>query len=476
MKLRMLLLLLTVVGLITPSMSQSRQKEADDMYRTLKKGLSAKDSIRILFDVYDLADQDKKNDIGWKIIGVAERSKDYETLYDIIPFMSADATLDPELQKKLKDVTSRLPEGEMKRRIETFVMITDATQEGSYLTPEERHKRILTYLQDEKDSDDVYKNFLDLYRVVAYMGMGQNGNIYMEYLDRLVNMLEDLPDKGSLFQSRIYTTAANYYTRNGYPEKAVEMDRKLLTEYIPDREKFHRSQGRKYRNYDRYKYLCYLRMLSNYRALKPTEVEEYYKRCEELAQKSEEIREHFYDYRQADSYYLMANKRYAEAIPALHSALARAKSRMIRYTHLAMLKEAAEQTNNNEVLVESLNEYVKMLEDRLNANSEGVMQELQIRYEVRKIEEEKRKAEEEKLELELSADDKVISLVLITLFVLVIVIMFLGRKHFSLIRNIRDYKESNDKLNAEIEELLYLRGGIPGTEDLHDHDQDGKEK
>ncbi|MDE6008102.1 MAG: hypothetical protein K2G90_02730 [Muribaculaceae bacterium] len=461
----LVLAIMTFAGL-DASAKLSRQPEADALRATLKPGMTPKDSIDILFNVFDLADQKNKSEIGWKILDIAQRSKNYEVLYDMLPQVSSLHIEEIEPQEKLIAMANKLPDGDKKKAVVCFLKVNKATVEGSYLTPEERHAHLVKYLKEDiTQKDDVYQNFLDLYRVVVFLGLSHDGSMYMEYLERLEKMIDEIPETGFAFPSRFYTTAANFYSRNGYYEKAIEMDRQLL-KLISQLETYYAKQGRKYRNYDRFKYLCYRRMLSNYPALTDAEVEEYYAKCKELAQKNEELNTDFHQYRLADAPYLMAKKRYPEAVVALQEALNHVRVRATRYVMLSRLKEAADSTNNKEVLLSALQDYNNMLEDKLKANAEGTMLELRMRYEVKKIEEARRQAEEEKHVMELESDEKLISLALIAVFVLAVVLMFLYRSHFSLIHKSRDLKADNQKLHDTIEEMLISKGNIPGTEDL----------
>ena len=473
---RIILIIVALVAVYFSAASESTQAKADALRQTLKKGMSTTDSINILYDVYDLTDQEKKEEVGLLILNVAERGKNYEVLYDMIPQMStlylSDET--PVQQDKLLELSHKLPEGNERKAVECYVQVNRVVAEGAFLTPDERNARLLEYLkEDVTPKDDIYQNFLDLYRVVVFLGQSHAGGMYMEYLERLEKMIDQVPEAGYAFPSRFYTTAANYYTRNGYAEKAVAADKKLL-EMIGELEKYYVNQGRKYRNFDRFKYISYRRMLANYQALTRDEVEKYYKLCLELADKNPEINKDFYQYKMTPGYYYFATGRYAEAVPALQEALKHVKAVHTRYTILGKLKAAADSCGNQSALLYALTDYSKMLEDKLKSNAQESMMELKTRYEVRKLEEARRLAESEKHEAELASNEKLISLALIAVFVLAVILMFLYRSHFSLIHKSKDLKEENQKLHSRIEELLY-DGKIPGTDNLRKKNDTSKQ-
>ncbi|MDE6298466.1 MAG: hypothetical protein K2M10_02285 [Muribaculaceae bacterium] len=453
--LKLSFIFMLVAFLHATAFSQSRQQQADALYASLKAGMSPKDSINVLYNVFDLTEQDNKSKIGWEILNIADRAEDYEVLYDMIPQMSAIDLQDSEKLQALLQMARRLPDCNHGKAVETYVLVQIATAEGSFLSPQERNKRLVEYLKEDiTPKPDKYQNFLDLYRVVVFLGYSHDGNMYMEYLERLGDMIKDLPEIGFGFPSRYYTSAANFYTRNDFPKKAIEADQQLL-KLISELEKYYAEKGRKYRDYSRFKYLCYRRMMSNYEGLSRTELEDLYRKCEKLAQDNPELNEDFYQFRMPDAYYFMATGQYDKAVPALESALQHSKTRHVRFKLLRRLQAAADSTNNQPALMRALKDYNQMLEEKLLANTQDAMLELQTRYEIRKLEEERRQAEEAKHEMELEANEKLISIVLIALFALAIILMFLYRSHFSLIHRSRDLKASNDKLHQQIEELLY---------------------
>ncbi|MDE6577192.1 MAG: hypothetical protein K2K58_03365, partial [Muribaculaceae bacterium] len=442
--------------------ANSRQEKADSLYKTLKSGMTSADSIKLLYDVYDLSRQKEKVKIGNELVEVASRAKRYDVLDDMLPQLGALEYKNRDRFDELIKLSEQLPEGNDKKSVQTFLEVQKAIYDGQYASSDERQKILVEYLrEDVNHKPDEYQNLLDLYRVVLFLGYSTEGNMYMEYLGRLEKMLNKMPDEHDFFHSRFYTTCANYYTRKGMHEKAIEADRNLL-KLIDKMDKRYKAQGRQYRNYDRYRYLCYLRMLSNYKALSLKEVNEYYKNCKELADRSADLAVNFYEEQRPLAYLKLANKDYAGAVEILETAVKRPLNNSTRLNLLGELKAAADSSHNERVLLGALKEYNEGLEERLRLNSEEAMLELRMRYEVKRLEEEKRQAEIEKHELALASDEKLISLALIAVFVLAVVLMFLYRSHFSLIHRSRDLKTENDKLHERIEELLY-DGEIPGS-------------
>lgn len=446
----------------------SRQHQADLMLHKLHQGMSAADSIDVLYDVFDLSEQNRKGAYAWKILEIAERSGNNPVIIDIIPQLAVIEMRNTSKMDRLRRIASKLPEGNDKKAVLTFIDLEKMVCIGTYSSPEERRKYLYKYVKEDlTPKHDPYIDFFDLCSVVVFMGHSLQGNLYMEYLERLEHLLNDLPSN-DIFPNIYYTTAANYYTMNGFPQKAVESDRKLL-EIIDGLEKKYAEMGREYRTYDRFRYLCYRRMLANYSALSREEVKELFEKCRELAAESTEIQDDFYGKGFTEGYMLMGTQRYAEAVPQLQKALGFADTPNKRRLVLGMLTQAADSAGNEEALVHALKEYNGMLEARQRANAEEAIMELEMRYHVKQLQDEKRAAEEETHIMELANDQKLITLMLVAAFVLVVILMLLYRNNFRLIHKNKTLKAENEKLHRHIAELLD-DGGIPGSSSLREEE------
>ena len=313
---------------------------------------------------------------------------------------------------------------------------------------------------------DLYEDLIDLGRMVFFLGRAARGSMYIEYLQRLEEMIELLPEDHFYVRNLLYTAAANFYTQNNNPQKGVEFDR-LLLKQIGKLEKLYAEKGRKYRNFDRYYYICYRRMLRNYKALPLQEVKDLYARCAILADKDDDINSDFYGIGRPTVYRLLAEKDYKGVIPHIKKSLESASDDNLKRELLGALVEASDSIGDNETLSDALQEYNHMLEEKLRLESEVTYRELQIRYDVNNLRAERDRLEKDKTSLEMATDQKVISISLAALFVLAIIVMLLYRSNFKLRRKLYVAKEENKSLQANIESIL--DNGTPqGSRDVRD--------
>lgn len=457
-------LILAVVGLSIPGKNHAavNQEMADSILAHLSPGTST-DTIRQLYDAFDLSSWKQRGEVGWRILNVARRSKHYGVMCDQLLQLSSIYKSDSLSMNKLMKILEELPDGDRKKGVRLFMKVEGVTGEATFLSPEERNKKLMTYLkEDMHQGGDIYEDVFDLYRIVLFLGKESKGNMYHEYMDRLEKVIQELPEDYYI-KNLFYTTAAIFYTQNNYPDKAIACDRKLL-EQIDKLEAIYAEEGRKYRNYDRFNYICYRRMLSNYSALTLAEVQDLYNRCEKLAESDDEVNRDFAHGR-VKAYKKLAEKDYAGAIPYLKLAVKNNKDAVIHRELVGALVAAADSVGDNATLLSALKDYNRMLAEEQKLKSQEALREMQIRYDVNSLQQEKNDLEIEKRDLELAHDQKIIIIVLVSLLGVAIVLMLVCRGYFRLKSDKRILTDENAKLKNSLEN--YLRDGKPaGTKDL----------
>lgn len=457
------------VSLLFAVEGMASKKTVDELRSGLSKVSTPSDSLRVLFDVYDATPKEEKNTVGWEILKIAERTDAQDVLVEFIPQVTLLNMRSDETMRDLLVLAEKIDDTDHRKGIKLFININRAVNEASFLPEGDRQRALLRYAKTNiSKSGDIYENILNLGRVVIFIGQSSQSNMYLEYLSRLEKLVEQLPEDCYYMRNLLYTTAANTHTYNGNAEKALESDRKLI-EVIKGLEEKYRKMGREYRDYSRYYYLSYRRMLRNYRGLSLDEVRELYSKCAMLADHDEEIRKDFYENGRPTIYRLMAEKEYAEAVPKIKAALPRVKDRNVRRDLLRMLVVSSDSVGDDDTLLEALKEYNKSLQETLDRRAEESYVELQMRYDVNNLKSENTRLEIEKKDTELAGGQKLISIILVAMLVLAVIIMLLYRSHFALRQKNRELKEENEGLHKHIGELL--DDGLPqGTQDVRRKD------
>ena len=458
-------LLIGVLSMV-PERAAAANPLVTELEAQLSKSTTPADSLNVLFDLFDASAYKDRAVIGWKILDIAVRTNNQEVLIDFIPQV---AGLEVKQDEKLRDllvVCNRVEDAEHRKGIKLFVNINRVINEATYLSDADRKRALVKYAQaDMSKYNDLYDEILDLARVVTFVGMSSQSNMYLEYLTRLENLVEELPEERYYIRNVFYTRAANAHTAFGNHEKAIETDRKLL-KVIEDLESKYKKLGRKYRNYDRYKYISYRRMLRNYEGLSLQEVKDIYDKCATLAENNEEVMNDFSNIGRPYIYLLMAEKQYKEVIPRIKKVIPYETDRNVIRELQRMLVTASDAVGDHATLLTALKEYNKLLQETVDRRSEEAYRELQVRYDVNMLEKENSELERAKNETEVATGQKLVSISLAALLLLAVIIMVLYRSHFSLRQKAHALKRENEKLHGRIEEIL--NDGIPsGTHDVH---------
>lgn len=440
--------------LIPEAEAANQQHVADSLMNNLKFRKTPQDSLALLYDIFDSSDHKHKRAVGDMVLDIAVRTNNQDALIDIIPQMAMLVKLDSVYDKKLMKYTDLIKDSAHSNAIKVFIQVMTAAEEANYIPEEDLRKVLLHYAsQTNNNVEDQFEELLDLFRVVIFLGTTSRGNLYLEYLSRLEKMIDLVPKDCFYLRNVFYTTAANVHTRNNNPAKAIEADRKLL-EVIKDLEDKYERMGRKYRNYNRYYYISYRRMLSNYKALSFPEIKEIFVKCAQLAEIDDEVQNDFYGQGRPLIYRLMASKDYKDVVYWVNKSLPQVNDVATRRSLLGILVEASDSIGDQTTLLSALKAQNALLQERVDQQSEEAYSELQIRYDIDRLKSEKEALKLEKKETELATSEHVIIVALIGVLVLAIVMMFVYRSNFSLKRRIRDTKEENLHLHRTIEELL----------------------
>lgn len=453
-----------LIGKAWPT-EQDRLAQMALVKERLNQSTTTDDSIKNLFDLFDICLNENKKKVGWELLRVAKHSKNFDVITAIVPQLAVLEVGDAKALDRLYQLTETIPDCEGKKAAQLFVRVQKVFNEADYLPENERNEALRKYAQEDlTPKNDIYEDVFDLYRVIVFIRHNVKGNLYTEYLLRLEELISQLPKENRWLVNQLYTTAANHYTAKGFRDKAIAVDKKLL-EKIRNLEEDYKKKGRKYRNYDRFYYICYRRMLSNYEALTLPEVKDLYAKCALLAEKDHEIAADFNNGRPS-AYRLMAEKDYAAAIPYIKKGIDSKVNKDVELKLVTMLIEASDSIDDSASLLDGLRKYNALMKDVTARAAETMATELQMRYDVNTLKAEKAKLEIEHKDLEISTTQKIITITLGALFLLVLGLMFLYRSHFRLLRKTRDLEEANKKLRQNIE-LMFDDGTPSGSSNLY---------
>lgn len=426
----------------------------EDLLGQLADASTAADSIEVLFDIYDLAPYNKRAEPLENLYAKASQVGDYKAMEEIIVLMASCYENNDSMKSVVIDRLKSLPDNNVRKSLEIYVRVKNISRELRALSEEERQHRMLEDLAAYRDasSTDVYERVEKLFYLCAYLRYVTDGDLLIKYVKDLQQAIAELPVHELYLRSLFYSQASLNYLSNGLMKEAVDVNLKMLAINDEYRKK-HLAEKRKYANYSGSTYLCYNNLLMCGDVISPEEVDIYYNRMLDLEQTSERLRDNADLRTRSRIYYLMAKKRYEEAIPLIREQL-EADLIHVEYVYLVKsLLKASRSVNDKDDLLEALGLYSDLLEEQVRNKAVERYKELQIIYEVNDLRSENADLVMANRMRVAEKHRALMIFAVIGIVVLVVAVVILG---FSNRRNrklVRDIEHSNQLLLQERDNL-----------------------
>ncbi len=442
---------------------------SDSLKSVLARTKAPKERINILYDIFDLAPQDSVNAAGRRLLDEALAAKDYSSALDMYRRLSSfniarDSTMINVFMEELK----KLPKTPEREATECFTYLCAMTSQARYANEDERYERITELIHRYNDMKEgktpVNDRVVLLFTLCNYLDVSMPGEILTSYLTELDNLIRQMTYRLDGLENMFYLHAAMTYTYNDQPAQAVAADRELL-KVINRLDQTAKKQGRRYRDYDRFRFSVYRRMISNSEALAPEEIERIYRRINELAAQDDVIADDNRRRPIAEAYYLMSKGRYAQAVTVIRECLDAKSSSSMRRRLLRLMVKAAQETGDNEELTKAAMEYNKILEETLRERTLQRGQEMKALYDVVDIQDRTNRAEV------LDKETKLASRTSYLVFDTIIIVVLIGAGVLLLVLNRRARKlslklqEANDMLTTERDNLRRIQADLIETRD-----------
>lgn len=385
-------ILVTIFALLTSAGIATARKYNPDavlpqLQQQLAQATTPLDSVKILYDIYDISPRKDQLAVGRRLYDVAGRAGDVNAQLDIMRLNSNLYNSDKEFDR-LRRQTQSMPRSREQRETDLFLQmrkLSFATRRQDAETTQSIATIINKLNASKADKTDDIDRLLNLYTVAAYMRNVPDSKLLEQYVDSMVSMVNSKQYTLYALRNIIYSEAANIYSDAGQTKKAVEANRNMLA-MIDGLERKYRNAGRKYRDYDISRYIVYRRMLRNYKALTPAEVDKYYNEIQKLAQSNSDVAADLQRNRTPMAFYHMAKGHYADAIPLLQEAIEGSKAFPVTRQLHCMLQTAARETGDSVTLMKSLATMDKLNQDLEESHLADRYRELQVAYEVNSME------------------------------------------------------------------------------------------
>lgn len=437
---------------------ENRHEIISNLHERLAATNIPTDSIRILYDLFDLAAGADMAPLAQQIYDVARRSDNTSAQLDALRHLTNCYTYNDSMQETFLHKALTLPPNDDQRETVLFIKTMAANSRASKMDESELCDSLTATFNaySRLSPDDIEQRVELLFKYCTMLQYTTQGQLLTDSYTDLEKLIDDYPSPSGALRSLFYTSATNAYTAAFDYKKAIYAEKKLI-EVMEAFEKRYHSQRRKYRNYNRNYYNSYRRLLSNYPALSQGEIDYYYQRILDLASKDADVARSLAKEERPRIFYLMAKKRYDEALPIIKRQLDNPSNRYITFRLLKEMREAAKAVGDKEAYAEASSKYCDYLEELVLRKSGERYRELQIIYDVTGLRSQNTRLLSEKQEAEISAQRSVIIIVSIASGLLLILLVAMGILYLRSRRLTIDLTEANSHLVNERDNLARLQ-------------------
>lgn len=453
-----LILLLIPIFSLSMRATENRADIIASLHERLNTTRPQADSIRILYDLFDLAAGADMAPLAQQIYDVAKRSGNTTAQLDALRHLTNCYIYNDSMQESFLQKALKLPPNDDQRETVLFIKTLTANSRASKMDESELCDSLTATFNaySRLALDDIAQRVELLFKFCTMLQYTTQGQLLIDSYADLEKLINDYHTPSGALRSLFYTSATNAYTAAFDHKKAIYAEKKLI-EVMEGFEKRYRQQRRKYRNYNRNYYNSYRRLLSNYPALSQGEVDYYYQRILDLASKDADVAQSLAKEERPKIFYLMAKKRYAEALPIIKRQLDNPSNRYITIKLLKEMREAAKAVGDNEAYAEASAKYCDYLEDLVQRKSSERYRELKIIYDVTGLRSQNTRLLSEKQDTEISAQRSVIIIVGIASGLLLISLVAMGILYLRARRLTVDLTEANGHLVNERDNLARLQ-------------------
>lgn len=366
------------------SLSEAGRQFIDSLETTLRTTTSAPDSLRLLYDLFDVAPNENMKDHALRrIYPLVKAANMHDVMLEVLTQGANIHYQNDSILSTIEKELLTISPSDKQREALLFLHMRRIGQKLADADDKEHMKNLSEIIKVYTIStpDDPFERAEMLYALCINLGRASHGELLKTYIDKLVALTDSMPLPMGAVRNLIYTRAAPYFTINGCHKDAVEIDKKMLN-IIDSLVTSYRAQGRIYRLMDTYRYACYRRMLCNYKVLSPLEIEHFNNEINNLAQKNARVRNDLQNNERASIFYAMATKQWDKALAAIKRQIENPTNKKYRNYLLNEMLVAAQNTGDRPTQLAAAMELVENLKSELEDQSSNRYRELQVLYDI----------------------------------------------------------------------------------------------
>lgn len=379
----MLLLSVSAYPLTTMRTSELR----DSLERALPSLTASDDRISTLYNIYDLSTRPSDRvDALKRLYDEAERGNRAEVQLDVMTHLANIYRDNDSALVAIEKELDNFVDTDRQREVKLFVAMSRSDIESKKDNDNDDNLEKLFKRENLNAPADPYERALMLYALCSRLSRTTSGELLEQYMERLEDVTEGLPLPSGSVRNLIYTRAAPIFTNNQNYRKAVEIDKKMINIIDSLSDSYH-SHGRPYRNLNTSRFVCYRRLLGNYKGLTPAEIEAIYTKIQDLAKIDPRIANDLNMVERSNIFYYLATERYAQAVETIKRQIDNPANKDYRLYYLNALVDAAEKIGDKQTQLDAAIELNQLLRKEIKRKAAERYRELEIIYDVNALKE-----------------------------------------------------------------------------------------
>ncbi len=398
----------------------------DSLNIELAKATTPADSVTILHNIYDCIVEGDRKPALYQIFETAEHAKDYTSMLEVLFVMTSLYQYKPELEDVLIEMAQRVPESELQKAHILYIKLRYQATKIRGMSEEERQQKLLQALKEYRQHNrlDKYDRIACLFLICTNLHNNTDSELLLYYLQQLQNLVEEFPPEELAVRTLFYYMAIDIYIENEMYDKALAAN-KCLLDIVHKFDKLHESQGRIFRNYDGSLYHTYNCMLICGDELSDEEIDMYYDYTRAIAAKNQRINNQTNNLNCTRMYYLMAKKQYAEALPLLKELIKLDANQIYLHRFANLMVKAARETGDQNALLQGSKIINSIYRDRLMAESDVSLSELQTIYDVENLKGQNRDLSFENQRMDIESRHQSIVVVTVAVAILICILIWM---------------------------------------------------
>lgn len=435
----------------TPSLSEMKAR--------LATHTTADDSIKELYNIFDLTPESEQSKVLEMLLKVADRSRNYDVINDAIRGLAYfNSTHSVAYYDSLLKLIAKYPITDDRLETEMYIKLSMMKYLARYGTHAETNPRLTEALRQAQNSTDssIYEELEAVATICILQSNSLGFNFKLKYIADAMRLLDAMPSKNDALKHLFYQQASIITDNLNMPEEAVKSSR-LYISVLDSIEAHNIASGRPYSNFDNLKFFVLVRRLRFAEHLTEGEIDSIYNTASQIARTNYDVYSNEANIKMMNGYYLFAKKKYAEALPLLTTAYDKINDRFHKRRLLSMIRISAQETHDDAALNLANHNYIAFLEEAIDSINYLELADLRTNYELNNIRLQNLQLESDKNMASAVARRNILIIICIAFLILIGLIVVLMRMVKRVRRQSEILAESNKELRTERKKLISTR-------------------